>query len=117
MLGGSLAKVIGPLFGGILFSTNVSSITPPFESVFVYSVIAVLGLFLSVKVHLLPEYDNNNNDYNDANKKDADADNRHLHNKLPPGKIVEDNDDLETKNHRCENHKNGHGNEESPPTV
>merc|ERR1711959_698253 len=31
MLGGSLAKACGPLFGGILFSSSVDRITPPFR--------------------------------------------------------------------------------------
>ncbi|OEU17289.1 MFS general substrate transporter [Fragilariopsis cylindrus CCMP1102] len=57
MLGGSLAKSCGPLFGGLLFSNSVSRITPPFGSVFVYCVISALGICLGILTLFLKEYD------------------------------------------------------------
>ena len=57
MLGGSLAKSLGPLFGGILFSTSVNHVTPPFGSVVVYTIIGFLGTFLGVWAYFLREYD------------------------------------------------------------
>jgi len=57
MLGGSLAKAAGPAFAGILFSTSVETITPPYGSVVVYVIIAFLGLCLFVKALFLPEHD------------------------------------------------------------
>lgn len=57
MLGGSVAKSLGPLFGGIIFSTSVGSVTPPFGSVVVYSVIAALGICLGVQAYFLREYE------------------------------------------------------------
>merc|ERR1712032_1435837 len=50
MLGGSLAKGFGPVFGGILFSTSVGHIHPPFGSVFVYCIISFLGICLGLRV-------------------------------------------------------------------
>jgi len=44
MLGGSFAKAMGPMFGGILFSQSVVHISPPFGSVFVYCIISMLGI-------------------------------------------------------------------------
>lgn len=57
MLGGSLAKALGPLFGGILFSKCVNHVTPPFGSVVVYSTTAFLGICLGVQTYFLREYD------------------------------------------------------------
>lgn len=57
MLGGSLAKACGPLFGGILFSSSVDRITPPFGSVFVYCTISFLGMCLVIRAFLLQEPD------------------------------------------------------------
>ena len=57
MLGGSLAKSCGPIFGGLLFSNSVSRITPPFGSVFVYCVISALGICLGILTLFLKEYD------------------------------------------------------------
>jgi len=57
MLGGSLAKAIGPLFGGILFSKSVNHITPPFGLVFVFGVLSVLDTCLGVQAFFLQEYD------------------------------------------------------------
>jgi len=57
MLGGSLAKALGPLFGGILFSTCVNHMTPPFGSVAVYGIMTVLGICLCVYAYFLQEYD------------------------------------------------------------
>jgi MFS family permease len=57
MLGGSLAKSCGPIFGGLLFSQSVSSITPPFGSVFVYCIISALGICLGILALFLKEYD------------------------------------------------------------
>lgn len=57
MLGGSLAKALGPLFGGMLFSTSVSHVTPPFGSVVVYSITALLGICLAIQAYFLREYD------------------------------------------------------------
>ena len=56
MLGGSFAKAGGPMFGGILFSSSVNHITPPFGSVFVYSFVALLGVCLATQACLLREY-------------------------------------------------------------
>lgn len=61
MLGGSLAKSIGPLFGGILFSTSVNNVTPPFGSVIVYGTITLLGVCLSLRAYYLREYDGHEN--------------------------------------------------------
>ena len=57
MLGGSLAKALGPLFGGILFSTSVGNIIPPFGSVVVYGVVAALSIRLGVYAYFLREYE------------------------------------------------------------
>jgi len=57
MLGGSFAKALGPLFGGIVFSTSVGHVTPPFGSVVVYGITAVLGICLGVQAYFLPEYE------------------------------------------------------------
>jgi len=57
MLGGSFTKALGPLFGGILFSTSVNNVTPPFGSVVVYSTISLLGIGLCVQTYFLREYD------------------------------------------------------------
>ena len=57
MLGGSLAKSCGPIFGGLLFSNSVSRITPPFGSVFVYCIISALGICLGILTLFLKEYD------------------------------------------------------------
>lgn len=57
MLGGSFAKSLGPLFGGVMFSTSVGHVTPPFGSVVVYSIVAALGLCLGVQACFLREYD------------------------------------------------------------
>lgn len=57
MLGGSFAKAVGPLYGGILFSTSVSHVTPPFGSAVVYSTTAILGIGLGVQAYFLREYD------------------------------------------------------------
>ena len=57
MLGGSLAKGAGPAFTGILFSTSVDNITPPYGSVVVYSTISLLGLGLFVQSLLLSEHE------------------------------------------------------------
>lgn len=57
MLGGSFAKALGPLFGGVLFSASVGKFTPPYGSVVVYGTTAILGIFLSVLVYFLREYD------------------------------------------------------------
>ena len=62
MLGGSLAKAIGPLFGGILFSTSVNHVTPPIGSVVVYSIVAFLGICLAVQTYFLREYDEQENE-------------------------------------------------------
>ena len=56
MLGGSLAKGAGPAFTGILFSTSVDNITPPYGSALVYSTISLLGLGLFVQSLLLSEH-------------------------------------------------------------
>lgn len=56
MLGGSLAKGIGPAFAGILFSTSVGRVTPPYGSVVVYGVISLLGLGLFWLTVCLPEH-------------------------------------------------------------
>merc|ERR1712070_781781 len=55
MLGGSLAKALGPLFGGILFSTSAVNVTPPFGSVVVWSTIAFLGVCLALQAYFLRE--------------------------------------------------------------
>jgi len=57
MLGGSLVKGFGPIFAGILFSTSVAHIAPPFGSVFVYCVIAALGLCSATCAFFLKEAD------------------------------------------------------------
>lgn len=57
MLGGSFTKALGPLFGGILFSTSVNHVTPPFGSIVVYSTIAFLGVCLGIQAYFLREYD------------------------------------------------------------
>jgi len=57
MLGGSLAKGLGPLFGGILFSTCVNNVTPPFGSVLVYGILAILGIWMSIYSCVLGKYD------------------------------------------------------------
>jgi MFS family permease len=62
MLGGSLAKAIGPLFGGMLFSTSVNHVTPPIGSVVVYSIVALLGICLAVQAYFLREYDEQENE-------------------------------------------------------
>ena len=62
MLGGSFAKAFGPIFGGILFSTSVNNMTPPFGSVIVYSTIAFLGVCLGVQSYFLQEYDGRENE-------------------------------------------------------
>ena len=56
MLGGSLAKGIGPAFAGILFSYSVENVTPPYGSVVVYSIISLLGAGLFVQSMLLKEH-------------------------------------------------------------
>ena len=56
MLGGSLAKALGPAFAGVLFSSCNKHITPPYGSVVVYSIIASLGLGLCVQALLLQEH-------------------------------------------------------------
>jgi len=56
MLGGSLAKAAGPAFAGILFSTSVGNITPPYGSVVVYGIISILGLGLFLQACCLPEH-------------------------------------------------------------
>ena len=55
MLGGSLAKGLGPAFAGILFSSSAANITAPFGSVFVYAVISILGIGIFVQSLYLPE--------------------------------------------------------------
>lgn len=59
MLGGSLAKAAGPAFAGLLFSSSVGHITPPFGSVLTYMVISTMGLCLCFKTLFLkaPESD------------------------------------------------------------
>ena len=57
MLGGSFAKGIGPVFAGILFSNSVNEIVPPYGSVLVYCVIAILGLLLCLQTMYLTEQD------------------------------------------------------------
>lgn len=57
MLGGSLAKAIGPLFGGILFSTSANHITPPFGSAVVYGIITLIGLCLGIQACSLRSYE------------------------------------------------------------
>lgn len=68
MLGGSLAKALGPLFGGILFSTSAVNVTPPFGSVVVYSTTTFLGLCLAVGAYFLREYDGHEQDSTKATK-------------------------------------------------
>ncbi|VEU43360.1 unnamed protein product [Pseudo-nitzschia multistriata] len=53
MLGGSLAKACGPLFGGVLFSRSVNSVTPPFGSVLVYGIMSALGGLLVLQTTFL----------------------------------------------------------------
>jgi len=62
MLGGSLTKALGPLFGGILFSTSVNNVTAPFGSVVVWSTIAFLGVCLALQAYFLREYDGHINE-------------------------------------------------------
>jgi len=57
MLGVSLARALGPLFGGILFSTSVRHVTPPFGSVVVYGIMTFLGICLGIQALLLREFD------------------------------------------------------------
>ena len=63
MLGGSFAKALGPLFGGILFSTSVNHVTPPFGSIVVYSTIAFLGICLGIQAYFLREYDGQEDEF------------------------------------------------------
>ena len=62
MLGGSFTKALGPLFGGVLFSTSVNNVTPPFGSVVVYSTISLLGIGLCIQAYFLREYDGHKSD-------------------------------------------------------
>ncbi len=62
MLGGSLTKALGPVFGGILFSSSVNNVTPPFGSVVVYGTIAFLGVCLGLQACFLREYDSHENE-------------------------------------------------------
>ena len=71
MLGGSFTKALGPLFGGILFSTSVNNVTPPFGSVVVYSTIALLGICLTVQAYFLREYDGHKEDSAKATAKES----------------------------------------------
>lgn len=50
MLGGSITKGCGPIFGGVLFSFCVNHVRPPYGSVVVYSTIAFLGLCQAISV-------------------------------------------------------------------
>eukprot|EP00536_Pseudo-nitzschia_multiseries_P005273 jgi/Psemu1/323818/estExt_fgenesh1_pg.C_970001 len=70
MLGGSFAKGLGPLFGGILFSTSVNTVTPPFGSVVVYSTMGLLGICLCVQTYFLCEYDEDEKESRQATKGD-----------------------------------------------
>merc|ERR1711976_652158 len=49
MLGGSLAKAAGPTFAGILFSSSVGHVVPPFGSLVAYMLISILGVCLVMK--------------------------------------------------------------------
>eukprot|EP00536_Pseudo-nitzschia_multiseries_P004215 jgi/Psemu1/187586/e_gw1.69.40.1 len=53
MLGGSVAKALGPLFGGILFSTCVNNVPAPFGSVAVYGILAILGIWMCMYTFVL----------------------------------------------------------------
>eukprot|EP00980_Cylindrotheca_fusiformis_P008351 scaffold1754_cov105-Cylindrotheca_fusiformis.AAC.13 len=53
MLGGSMAKAAGPAFAGLLFSSSVGHITPPFGSVLAYMVISTMGVCLSFMTFFL----------------------------------------------------------------
>jgi len=55
MLGGSVGKGFGPIFAGILYSTSVAKITPPYGSVVVYAILAALGLCIFLKTLFLQE--------------------------------------------------------------
>mmetsp|Transcript_13507 Transcript_13507/g.29356 ORF Transcript_13507/g.29356 Transcript_13507/m.29356 type:complete len:203 (+) Transcript_13507:1081-1689(+) len=56
MMGGSVVKAAGPILAGLLFSESVSRVTPPFGSVFAWTVIACLGLGFFVQTLLLPAH-------------------------------------------------------------
>ena len=58
MLGGSVAKALGPAFAGFLFSFSISSgvFAAPYGSVFVFCIVGIMGIFHVVLSFHLKEY-------------------------------------------------------------
>lgn len=85
MLGGSIGKGCGPIFGGMLFSFCANHITPPYGSVVVYGIISILGLcqgsrvvffWKDVVVNGNDDTDTNINTYNNNKDKSEQNDNK-----------------------------------------
>jgi len=75
MLGGSLGKALGPTFAGTLFAFSVSSgvFKPPFGSVNVFCIIALLGLVLIAMAQNLKKFMAKLNSANQKCKMDDDV--------------------------------------------